>query len=395
MQIRALFGDHSGSSEKAVCPVQSLDENAASKFLGDLTFYDFNKILSGACAAFSLVIMLAFMLLHATHFSKPNEQLKILRISFIIPLYALVSWISVLAPEADAYIKPWLDFIQSISLGSFFLLMCEFVSPSEKQRDVFFAALTINDKKANKAQLDGLSWFRTRWILIFQYPVVSLLVAVLTDITQAAGVYCEFETNIHFAKIWLTIIGSVSLAIAITGVLKFYGQLKTHLAHHQPLAKLLAFKLIVGLGFLQNIIFLILSSTSNLEPTSTLTYADLHIGLPRMITCIETIFFSLFFHYAYSWRAYDLKRQESPVAVAAGEAGIPFKSSYQGGPFGIYALLGMLNPSEIFEAIVFAVKMKTESRRGSRPRSTSPGYDQRDTLLGINMGGRRLLPEVL
>ncbi len=29
--------------------------------------------------------------------------------------------------------------------------------------------------------------------MIFQYPVIALLVAVFTDITQAAGVYCEFR----------------------------------------------------------------------------------------------------------------------------------------------------------------------------------------------------------
>ena len=41
------------------------------------------------------------------------------------------------------------------------------------------------------------------WILIFQYPVVALAVAVLTDITEAAGVFCDFETKPYFAKIWV------------------------------------------------------------------------------------------------------------------------------------------------------------------------------------------------
>ncbi len=50
--------------------------DATQNLFGDMTFYQFNKILSGACAAFAVVVMLAFMLMHATHFSKPNEQLK-------------------------------------------------------------------------------------------------------------------------------------------------------------------------------------------------------------------------------------------------------------------------------------------------------------------------------
>ena len=41
------------------------------------------------------------------------------------------------------------------------------------------------------------------WVLIFQYPVVALAVAILTDITEVAGVFCDFETQPYFAKIWV------------------------------------------------------------------------------------------------------------------------------------------------------------------------------------------------
>lgn len=39
--------------------------------------------------------------------------------------------------------------------------------------------------------------------MLFQYPVVALVVAVLTDITEAAGVFCQFETKPYFAKLWV------------------------------------------------------------------------------------------------------------------------------------------------------------------------------------------------
>ena len=43
------------------------------------------------------------------------------------------------------------------------------------------------------------------WILIFQYPVVALGVAIATDITEAAGVFCEYETKAYFAKLWVSL----------------------------------------------------------------------------------------------------------------------------------------------------------------------------------------------
>ncbi|KAH8882018.1 hypothetical protein GQ53DRAFT_772909 [Thozetella sp. PMI_491] len=360
---RALFNSDD-KSERPVCPVQSLDENATKNFVGNWTFYEFNKVFSGACIAFVLLVMTIFKFMHATHFSVPNEQLKILRISLVIFFYALVSFISLNEPHAFVYLHPWLDVVQSISLGSFFLLLCEYVSPSESQRDVFFAALTVKDKKSPGGSRNALQWFKTRWILIFQYPIVSLLVAVLTDITEAAGVYCEFETSVHFAKLWLSIAIYVSITMAVLTVIKIYGLLKTHLAQHKPLAKLLAFKLIVSVTFVMNIIFQILQSTGQLNPTDTLTYADLHVGIPNMINCVEMVFFSIFFCYAYSWQPYLLKNQARKLVPPAGGPGVQITPRYQGGPLGMHALLAMLNPGEVIEAIVFAFKMQAESKRG-------------------------------
>ncbi len=85
---------------------------------------------------------------------------RILRISLMIPIYSLFSFLSVLAPTAEVYLAPWLDVFQGWALANFFLLMCEFVSPSDSQRDVFFAGLTIPNKKGKV--LDGVAWYRVR-----------------------------------------------------------------------------------------------------------------------------------------------------------------------------------------------------------------------------------------
>ena len=37
----------------------------------------------------------------------------------------------------------------------------------------------------------------------FQYTPVALILAVATDITFAAGVYCDTQNSVHYAKIWV------------------------------------------------------------------------------------------------------------------------------------------------------------------------------------------------
>jgi hypothetical protein len=51
----------------------------------------------------------------------------------------------------------------------------------------------------------------------------------------------------------LSIVSNISVSIAVTAAVKFYAALKKDLKHHKPLAKFIAFKLIIFLTFLQSV----------------------------------------------------------------------------------------------------------------------------------------------
>ncbi|KAK2060047.1 hypothetical protein LY76DRAFT_645023 [Colletotrichum caudatum] len=365
MNVLLLQARAEGGSDKHVCPEISLTQNASRPLIGSISFYTFNRILSGSFTAASCLVIFSLMFLHATHLSKSNEQIKILRISLLIPFWSIFSFLAVCFPTAEVYLHPWLEFVQAICLGTFFLLLCEFVSPSAHHRDVFFAALTVKNKKAADGEENGLEWFRKMWFAVFQYPVVSLLVAVVTAITQGAGVYCEFASDTHYAKLWLSIIGASSLTMALATVIRFFMQLKSQLGEHRPIAKFMAFKLVVTLTFLENIIFWILRDTGSLKPTATLTEADVRIGIPSMLICLEMLPIAIFFHHAYSYRPYVIgsDRVNRPLA-GDHEAYAP--QTYSGGPGGVRALVEMWNPMEIVEAVVFGLRMKAEEQMQKR-----------------------------
>jgi membrane-associated phospholipid phosphatase len=77
-----------------------------------------------------------------------------MKIGALITTYALVSFFSVAFPEASVYMHPWLDVIEGTALGSFFLLLCDYISPSQEQREIFFAT---------KPKC-GIRWFKVRWL---------------------------------------------------------------------------------------------------------------------------------------------------------------------------------------------------------------------------------------
>lgn len=180
--------------------------------------------------------------------------------------------------------------------------------------------------------------------------------------------------------------------------LRFYKILKSDLAGHRPLSKLFAFKLLVGLNLLMNvsfslnlnslgilfqsslyshsrglmscqIVFWILNSISNspLDPTSTMSEADVVTGIPAVVNCLIMVPFSVFFHYAYDVRPYLIDRHLESGRSESHHV------RYQGGLLGMRAFAGMLDPGEILGAIGFVFKMGKQGAPGKRTPARASG----------------------
>ncbi|KAL4791935.1 organic solute transporter Ostalpha-domain-containing protein [Aspergillus venezuelensis] len=367
----ALFGDSTDGKDQHTCPATAAyDVEATKPFVGTLSFHHFNKILSGACVGIVCLAISILMLRHATHLSKPQEQIKIMKICLLLPLYSITSFLAICFPTAAVSITPWMEVYQALALGSFFLLLCEFLSVDHAgDVDEFFKTYEP-PQKPGKSGVTGIDWLGKQWLAIWQYPIVALVVAIATDITEALDVYCLESNNVHFAHIWLTVIGIVSVAIAVISILVFYKGLKSHLKAHNPLAKLLAFKLIVGLAFLEEILFTIFHSTGVLKPNATLSQADTDIGIPHLVICIQMVPFALFFPYAYS------------VAPYIGRT--PYASSAT-------AWVGLLNPMEILHAMGVAIRLAAHKRKRVRGLASQRPDGGRDyERLRVQAGARGL-----
>lgn len=378
-----------------------LVNTATATLAGGLYFFTIAQIITGVCAVFTLISISILMYRHATHLSRPNEQLNIMRICSYLPIFAIGCFLEASFPNAYVYIYPWLDVVQAIALCNFFLLMSHFVSPSDDHRELFFAGLKVSQKRKHITRLarrcrggsttpseqeaiNGLEWYRKRWLLIFQYPFVQSLVSIATAVTEAMGLYCLVGHNIHFARLWLDISHNVTLIFAMVACLRLYSALRIQLAHHKPLAKLFAFKLVVAITGGIQLIYWILRSVkpSPLKPTAYLSWSDEFIGIPAMIMALLTVPFSVFFHYAYDVKPYYLENTVHHVPLAHKDdlelsgtnsvSGGKFATyinvgvvgeSYQGGPFGMWAWLGMMNPSELISGFVLGFTMLSKENR--------------------------------
>lgn len=194
------MGIFSGSSSsKTTCPsITTGPQYGSEHILGSFTFHNLTTILCGAFTVATCLISAISLFLHATHFSKPAEQVKILRIIALVPVFAIVYLLAGAFLDAAVYLQPWADFYEAIALASYFVLLVQFLEPVAHRRELYFDRLELKEGGSS------LAWYRRTWIFVFQYIVISLIVAVASDATQAAGVYCANGHGVHFAHIWVS-----------------------------------------------------------------------------------------------------------------------------------------------------------------------------------------------
>jgi hypothetical protein len=120
-----------------------------------LTFHDVGLIL---CATFTaLAVGTAFFLIwrHATHYSKLYEQKQyvstlgiagiayadngsIIRILFMVPIYATVSLFSYYMYHGAVYFEVLRDCYEAFAIASFFTLLCHYVAPNLHEQKQYF-----------------------------------------------------------------------------------------------------------------------------------------------------------------------------------------------------------------------------------------------------------------
>ncbi|KXT06497.1 hypothetical protein AC578_6076 [Pseudocercospora eumusae] len=256
--------------------------------------------VAGACTAVTFGICITLMVAHLQRYRYPKEQRQIIRIVFAPCVFALVSFFEVLSYEIAPYIDSLGDLYEAFGLCALFLLYLQYVAPNGTFDNETFEAV----KAAQEGKAANFDFGRISWCFVFQYPVLELLSIIILEATQASGHYCVQSLSPKFGHLWVTIISNIGVGACVLAIIRFYGRIKNRIKVRRGLAKLVCFKLIVALRFLQSLIFSILLDHDVIKTSDTFGYNDILYGLESCITCAEMVVLSLGFWYAYSSTEY-------------------------------------------------------------------------------------------
>lgn len=107
------------------------------------TFHYIGVWIAGAFAITALVLSLLQILLHANYYSKPHEQKNIIRILFMVPVYAVISALSFRYYNYYIYLGVIRDCYEAFAIASFFSLLCSYIAPDLNRQKEYFRSITV------------------------------------------------------------------------------------------------------------------------------------------------------------------------------------------------------------------------------------------------------------
>lgn len=128
----------------SVCPADNSTIFADETPLWNNGWKFHNLGLAIALGFGSIASLIAFFLVfqHGIHYSRPYEQKHIIRILVMIPVYAIISFLSFLFIDYAVYWQVIRDCYEAFAIASFFTLMCHYIAPDLHEQKNYFRTIT-------------------------------------------------------------------------------------------------------------------------------------------------------------------------------------------------------------------------------------------------------------
>eukprot|EP00934_Nitzschia_sp_Nitz4_P002341 Nitzschia sp. Nitz4//scaffold96_size78090//34370//35842//NITZ4_005493-RA/size78090-processed-gene-0.28-mRNA-1//1//CDS//3329560570//2341//frame0 len=275
---------------------------------------------AGVMVLGTVVLSVRLVYLHFTHWYMPNVQKYVVRILWMVPLYAIQSWLSLRFREARIYIDTIRDLYEAFVIASFVYYLIELLGGQDalvrtlrnKARADPQAAQHLGDhgfilNRVLEPWEVGMEFMLQCKHGVLQYVVVKTVATILTYIFQSMGVYGEglFEWNVAYP--YLAFILNTSVMYALYCLVKLFHAVNDELRHPinwHPLGKFLCVKGVVFFTWWQGVVIFYLQAHGIIESIASWTSEQVANGLIDYCVCIEMVAFAIAHSYTFTYTEY-------------------------------------------------------------------------------------------
>ncbi|KAF8794842.1 transmembrane protein 184B-like [Argiope bruennichi] len=268
------------------------------------------QTISGVFVWSALLITCYQIYLHLCYYTSPAEQRWIVRILFIVPIYAFDSWLSLLFFHDMYYIyfdsvRNWYE---AFVIYNFLSLCYEYLGGESnimaeiRGQPIKSSLLYGTCCLSGKTYTIGILRFCKQATL--QFCAVKPLMSVITLILQPFGKYSDGDFRPDSGYLYITIIYNISITLALYGLVLFYFATKELLSPYEPVWKFCTIKSVIFLSFWQGVVLAILEKGGVISSIPGTSAGTVSAGYQNFLICIEMFFASLALRCAFPHTVY-------------------------------------------------------------------------------------------
>ncbi|KAG7090729.1 hypothetical protein E1B28_009820 [Marasmius oreades] len=293
---------------------------------GDLVFgtHHVGWIIASLFTFMATAVSIWLVCKHLKWYTNKREQRHIVRILFMVPVYAIISLGSYFFWNHSTPLILLRDCYESTVLTSFFYLLLIYMNPDPEEQRMIFRKVGLSQVADNETlrkgeeikkwvfplgfikwkPADGLYFLQAMKWGVLQYCVLRPLTTLAAVILDYIGLYCESSWSPGWGHIYLVVIVSLSVTVAMYCLIQLYVVSSEQLAPHKPLLKLFAIKAVVFLTFWQATFLGVLAMFGVVKDTKFMTAEDVNIGIGALLETFEMTLFAFLHVKAFTYKVY-------------------------------------------------------------------------------------------
>lgn len=253
--------------------------------LGDFVLQDYAWAVAGIFALVGIIASFYNIALHLAHWTRPVYQLWIVRVLFIVPIYAIISFVSIHQASLGLYMEIIRDCYEAFVIYCFLIWILNVIGGEQA------CAVSIAQRMSMKHPFPlcclpplrlNASFLRACKQMTLQFVILKPITATISFLLLVIG-----GEDLYYNSIWQLIMltaYNVSYTLALYGLFLFYVATKDEMNSFSPVKKFLAVKSIVFMTYWQALFIPIIFGSEYSDKTND------------FILCLEMVVFA-FMHY--------------------------------------------------------------------------------------------------
>ncbi|KAL6513233.1 hypothetical protein OROGR_020719 [Orobanche gracilis] len=254
------------------------------------------------CTIGAMTLAILHIYKHLLNYTEPIYQRYTVRIIFMVPVYALMSFLSLVLKESTIYFNSIREIYEAWVIYNFLSLCLAWVGGP----GAVVVSLSGKVLKPNwclmtccfpPIPLDGRFIRRCKqWCL--QFVILKPILVVVTLILYSKGKYEDGNFNPLQSYLYLTIIYTISYSVALYALALFYVACRDLLDPFNPVPKFIIIKSVVFLTYWQGVLVFLAAKSGFIKDNKEA--ADFQ----NFIICVEMLVAAIGHLYAFPYKVY-------------------------------------------------------------------------------------------